>query len=179
LLLLASWSAPGATRSWAVLFYLLALALNYPHYMATVYRAYHTRTEFEKYRIFTVHVTALLVVMGAASHVWAPLASWIFTLYVTWSPWHYTGQNFGLVMMFARRNGVPPTDRERRALHLGSSRRTRSCSSRSTPGRRAIRFERAHPGAASAARQAQGLRRRGPCPLPCRAGALTRERFDL
>jgi tetratricopeptide (TPR) repeat protein len=118
LLLVASRSAPGATRSWAVLFYLLALALNYPHYMATVYRAYHTRTEFEKYRLFTFHITAFLVVMGAASHIWAPLASWIFTLYVTWSPWHYTGQNFGLVMMFARRNGVPPTDRERRALYL-------------------------------------------------------------
>ena len=37
--------------------------------MATVYRAYHTRTEFEKYRLFTFHITTFLVVMGAASHI--------------------------------------------------------------------------------------------------------------
>jgi tetratricopeptide (TPR) repeat protein len=118
LLLIAGRAAPAATRSWAVAFYLLALGLNYPHYMATVYRAYHTRTEFERYRLFTVHITALLVIVAAVSHVWAPLAPWVFTLYVTWSPWHYTGQNFGLAMMFARRNGLAPTNGERRALYL-------------------------------------------------------------
>jgi tetratricopeptide (TPR) repeat protein len=118
LLLLASLSAASATRAWALVFYLLALAFNYPHYMATVYRAYHTRTEFAKYRVFTLHVTTLVVLLAVASHVWAPLLPWVFTLYVTWSPWHYTGQNFGLAMMFARRNGVAPTDGERRLLYL-------------------------------------------------------------
>ena len=34
--------------------------------MATVYRAYHTRREFEKYRIFTVHV-ALLVALAVTA----------------------------------------------------------------------------------------------------------------
>ncbi len=118
LLLVASLSAASATRAWAVVFYMLALAFNYPHYMATVYRAYHTRTEFAKYRIFTLHITALVVLLALASHVWTPLLAWVFTLYVTWSPWHYTGQNFGLAMMFARRNGVAPTDRERQLLYL-------------------------------------------------------------
>jgi tetratricopeptide (TPR) repeat protein len=117
LLLLAGRSA-SATRTWAVTFYLLALAFNYPHFMATVYRAYHTRTEFAKYRLFTLHITALLAIVGIASHVWAALVPWIFSLYITWSPWHYTGQNFGLAMMFARRNGVAPTDQERRRLYV-------------------------------------------------------------
>jgi tetratricopeptide (TPR) repeat protein len=121
-----AWSAPllivaarGGlnTRAWAVAFYLLALAFNYPHYMATVYRAYHTRTEFAKYRLFTVHITAMLAIVAIASHIRPALVPWIFTLYVTWSPWHYTGQNFGLAMMFARRNGVAPTAAERRALY--------------------------------------------------------------
>ena len=115
------WLATRATstpRMGAVTFYLLALAFNYPHYMATVYRAYHTRTEFEKYRLFTVHITAALALVAVASHMWAGLVPWIFTLYITWSPWHYTGQNFGLAMMFARRNGVAPADRERRQLYV-------------------------------------------------------------
>jgi tetratricopeptide (TPR) repeat protein len=86
--------------------------------MATVYRAYHTRTEFEKYRIFTVHVALLLALAGVIAHVWYPMLPWIFTLYICWSPWHYTGQNFGLLMMFARRSGLAPSSAERNAIHL-------------------------------------------------------------
>ena len=37
---------------------------------------------------------------------------------MTWSPWHYTGQNFGLSMMFLRRAGVDVTPRERQWLHV-------------------------------------------------------------
>src|ERR1700674_3421326 len=105
-------------RAWAVGFYFLALLCNYPHFMATVYRAYHTHTEFEKYRIFTVHIALLLALAGVIAHVWYPLLPWIFTLYICWSPWHYTGQNFGLLMMFARRSGLAPSSAERNAIHL-------------------------------------------------------------
>jgi len=124
----AAWSAPllilsgrsleTDARAWSVVFYALALLFNYPHYMATVYRAYHTRSEFARYRIFTLHLTALLAIVGIASHVWSAIVPWIFTVYVTWSPWHYTGQNFGLLMMYARRNGAAPTTLERRALYV-------------------------------------------------------------
>jgi hypothetical protein len=34
-----------------------------------------------------------------------------------WSPWHYTGQNFGLSMMFLRRAGIEVSARERSWLH--------------------------------------------------------------
>ena len=30
----------------------------------------------------------------------------LFTAYVMWSPWHYSGQNYGLLMMFVRRAGL-------------------------------------------------------------------------
>jgi tetratricopeptide (TPR) repeat protein len=118
LLLLAFYATTTYARAWAVAFYFLALLCNYPHFMATVYRAYHTRTEFEKYRIFTVHVALLLALAGVIAHVWYPMLPWIFTLYICWSPWHYTGQNFGLLMMFARRSGLAPSSAERNAIHL-------------------------------------------------------------
>jgi tetratricopeptide (TPR) repeat protein len=118
LLLAGFYFANSYQRGWSVAFYFLALLSNYPHFMATVYRAYHTRNEFEKYRIYTVHVAMLLAVAGVVTHVWYGLLPWIFTLYICWSPWHYTGQNFGLLMMFARRAGVSPTEAERRALRL-------------------------------------------------------------
>jgi len=118
LLLLAFYATAAYSRGWAVAFYFLALLFNYPHFMATVYRAYHTQSEFQKYRIFTVHTALLLALAGVMAHLWYPLLPWIFTLYICWSPWHYTGQNFGLLMMFARRSGLAPTSAERNAIHL-------------------------------------------------------------
>lgn len=118
LLLAGFYAANSYGRAWSVAFYFLALLSNYPHFMATVYRAYHKRDEFEKYRMYTVHVALLLAVAGVVAHVSYAALPWIFTLYICWSPWHYTGQNFGLLMMFARRAGVTPTETERAALRL-------------------------------------------------------------
>lgn len=117
LLLLAYLSSVASTLTWSVLFYGLALFFNYPHYMATIYRAYHTKEDFEKYRIFTVHITLLVVLTVFFSHFWIRSLPWIFTLYLTASPWHYSGQNYGLFVMFARRAGAQPTNLERRALY--------------------------------------------------------------
>jgi tetratricopeptide (TPR) repeat protein len=107
----------SSTRAWAIAFYALALLFNYPHYMATIYRAYHRSDDFHKYRIFTVHLTALLVLTLLLSHYWVRMLPWIFTIYLTWSPWHYSGQNYGLFMMFSRRAGADPQKPERRALY--------------------------------------------------------------
>jgi tetratricopeptide (TPR) repeat protein len=118
LLLFTNYVSQNSTKTWSFAFYFLALLFNYPHFMATVYRAYHSYDEFAKYRFFTVHVALLLACAGLIAHLWYPLLPWIFTLYICWSPWHYTGQNFGLLMMFARRAGLSPTEAERHALHL-------------------------------------------------------------
>ena len=90
---------------------------NYPHYMATLYRAYHTSEDFRKYRIFTVHITGLIVLTLILSHFWYRALPWLFTIYLTWSPWHYSGQNYGLFMMFARRAGAKPSENERQSLY--------------------------------------------------------------
>src|SRR5215467_7691861 len=117
MLLIAYLVLASSARAWSVLFYGLAIFFNYPHYMATIYRAYHRAEDFEKYRIFTVHTTALVVLTLVVLHFWVWLLPWIFTLYLTWSPWHYSGQNYGLFMMFARRAGANPDKRTRGALY--------------------------------------------------------------
>jgi tetratricopeptide (TPR) repeat protein len=117
LLMLSYFTAASSARTWSVAFYVLALFFNYPHYMATIYRAYHRSEDFHKYRVFTVHITALLVLTLLLSHFWLRLLPWIFTIYLTWSPWHYSGQNYGLFMMFARRAGADPDKATRRALY--------------------------------------------------------------
>ena len=117
LLLISYFSLASSARTWSIVFYGLALLFNYPHYMATIYRAYHRAEDFQKYRIFTVHTTVLVVLTLLLSHFWLRLLPWIFTIYLTWSPWHYSGQNYGLFMMFARRAGADPDKATRRALY--------------------------------------------------------------
>ena len=117
LLLISYLASSSHVAAWSIAFYMLALLFNYPHYMATIYRAYHTSEDFQKYRIFTVHITGLVVLTMVLSHFYVRLLPWIFTLYLTWSPWHYSGQNYGLFMMFARRGGATPTKHLRHALY--------------------------------------------------------------
>jgi tetratricopeptide (TPR) repeat protein len=117
LLLISYLSIASSARAWSVAFYALALFFNYPHYMATIYRAYHREEDFHKYRIFTVHITALIVLTLVLAHSWIRILPWIFTIYLTWSPWHYSGQNYGLFMMFARRAGAKPSEAVRRAVY--------------------------------------------------------------
>jgi len=117
LLLLSYVSIASSTRAWSLVFYALALFFNYPHYMATIYRAYRRPQDFRKYQIFTVYTTALILLTVLLSHFWLGILPFIFTLYLTWSPWHYSGQNYGLFMMFARRAGANPSKAEHRALY--------------------------------------------------------------
>jgi tetratricopeptide (TPR) repeat protein len=117
LLLLSYFTLASSEQTWSVAFYVLALFFNYPHYMATIYRAYHRSEDFQKYRIFTVHTTGLILLTLLLSHFWLRLLPVIFTIYLTWSPWHYSGQNYGLFMMFARRAGADPEKSTRRALY--------------------------------------------------------------
>ena len=104
----------GAAVAFA--FYLLAVFCNHPHYMATIHRAYHTATDFNQYRFFTVYVTVLLALTVVLVHFVPALFPWVVTLYLTWSPWHYTGQNFGIALLLARRAGVPPDPLARQLL---------------------------------------------------------------
>jgi tetratricopeptide (TPR) repeat protein len=117
LLVLAYVSVASSTLQWSIAFYVLALFFNYPHYMATVYRAYHRAEDFEKYRFFTVHTTLLVLITALVSHFWFRALPYLFTIYLTWSPWHYSGQNYGIFMMFGRRAGAQPSNGERRALY--------------------------------------------------------------
>jgi hypothetical protein len=116
LLLLAYPFSKADLPLWTTAFYTLALVFNYPHYMATIYRAYHTKEDFQRYRLFTVYFTILAAAALIAAHWSYRLVPWLFTIYITWSPWHYMGQNFGLTMMFVRRNGIRMDRKDRNAL---------------------------------------------------------------
>lgn len=96
---------------------LCLLLLSLPHYGATLIRVYEHRTDRRAYVLFSVHATILL----GLAFVWgiysATIASLLLTLYLTWSPWHYTGQNYGLAVMLLRRRGVGVAGATKRWLY--------------------------------------------------------------
>lgn len=109
LLVVTGYLNAAGTIALSFAFYFLSVFCNNPHYMATIYRAYGTPQDFRKYKLFTVYLTAILILTAVATHFAPLLLPILFTVYLTWSPWHYTGQNFGIAMMFARRSGASPT----------------------------------------------------------------------
>lgn len=85
---------------------ILILMFSGAHYGGTLLRVFEHADQRRTYRIFTLHATVLmiLVLLGA---LYSPTAgSLLITIYLTWSPWHYTGQNYGIAVMFLRRRGV-------------------------------------------------------------------------
>lgn len=116
LLALSGGLAQAAGPQLAFAFALLTVVCNHPHYMATIQRAAASRERRAAYRPYLVHLTALFGLALLALFSEPALIPAVFTLYVVWSPWHYSAQNFGLTMLFARRAEAAPTAGERRLL---------------------------------------------------------------
>jgi len=93
---------------------LLTLFLGTPHYGATLLRVYEHRADRRKYALFAVWATLALLALYAAGLRSVFVGSLLLTVYLTWSPWHYTGQNYGIALLFFRRRGVAvPTSAKR------------------------------------------------------------------
>jgi tetratricopeptide (TPR) repeat protein len=120
MLLFLAFTAGGAALREAQpvwLFSFIVLALSIPHYGATLVRAYESRADRHAYALFTVGATLLVVAAFLAGVRWAAFGAILFTVYLTWSPWHYTGQNYGIGLMFLGRQGVAVEPWIKRWIH--------------------------------------------------------------
>lgn len=95
---------------------LLIFLISTPHYGATLVRVYEQRGERRAYAFFTVWTTLALIALFVWGVQNAAVGTLLFTAYLTWSPWHYTGQNYGIAVMFMRRRGVD-AEAAKRWLH--------------------------------------------------------------
>jgi len=111
--------APGPMREvfplW--IFPFVTLVLGAPHYGATLLRAYGTEEARRRYAMLGIWLTAAMLAAYAVGVRNALVGSAIVTLYVAWSPWHYSGQNYGVAMTFLRRRGVPVSPWAKRLVH--------------------------------------------------------------
>jgi tetratricopeptide (TPR) repeat protein len=95
----------------------VVLFFSTPHYGATLLRVYEQREDRRAYVVFAVWASLLLAALFVAG-VYSPrVGSLVLTAYITWSPWHYTGQNYGIAVMFLRRRGVPLPPAVKRVLY--------------------------------------------------------------
>jgi hypothetical protein len=101
----------------ALLFPAAVLLLSMPHYGATLVRVYEQRESRRAYVFFSVWATAAVALAFVAGTRSTLVASALLTLYLTWSPWHYTGQNYGLAVMFLGRAGVALPPATKRLLY--------------------------------------------------------------
>lgn len=97
---------------------LLVLALSTPHLGATLLRVYERDEDRRAYRFFTVYVTLAIAAMFLVGLYVPIVGSIMITLYFTVVPWHFTGQNFGIALIFLRRRGVEVTPELRRFVYL-------------------------------------------------------------
>jgi hypothetical protein len=97
---------------------LLVLLFSTPHYGATILRVYEQRAERRRYALFSVWATLAIAAWFVAGQHSAAAGSWLLTLYLSWSPWHYTGQNYGIAVMLLGRRGVPLDPVTKRWLHF-------------------------------------------------------------
>lgn len=101
-----------------LLFPILSLLVSSPHYGATLLRVYEDRYDRRAYAIFSIAATAVIATAFFGS-LWIPaLGSFLVTLYLSWSPWHYTGQNYGIAVMFLRRSGVTINASDKRWIYI-------------------------------------------------------------
>jgi hypothetical protein len=117
-LLLALWAA-GRGGAASALGAALALVLLGPHYAATYRRAYASPEILRAHPLVTLAAPVVLAAAAWAAARWPTRAGApLFTAYVIWSGYHYSGQSLGLAMLFPLRQGARLAPREKRLLAL-------------------------------------------------------------
>lgn len=107
----------AGARDWPLaLAWGLSVFVNAPHYGATLLRVYGQRAERRKYALFAIWATALLLGLFWLGVHDAWVGSALVTVYFSWSPWHFAAQNFGIALLFLRRQGARVTPITRRLL---------------------------------------------------------------
>lgn len=98
--------------------FFVILTCGIPHYGATLLRVYERSEDRRAYVFFTVWVTIAVWLAFALGTRFIAFGSLWLTLYLTWSPWHYTGQNYGVALMFLRRRGIAFDERTKTWIWL-------------------------------------------------------------
>lgn len=90
--------------------FILGLLVNQPHYSATYYRVYRNSAEAKRYPIVAFWVPLVLGLIGIACF-FSPsgIAPWFCKAYFLTVAYHYSGQSYGIALIFAHKAGIAVT----------------------------------------------------------------------
>ena len=80
--------------AYGVALYVAALLVVYPHFAATVGRAYRSRAAVAEHRFVTRDLAVALAFLLVAAHAFHRIVPFLFTLYATWALWHFSRPPF-------------------------------------------------------------------------------------
>ncbi len=116
---LAGGGMQGQSPSLAAFTPWLLLGLNLTHFAASTVRLYTKPEAFREFRFLTMGLPLVtLAVLGVAVRYADHLGAHLMNLYLTWSPYHYAAQAYGLAVMYCYRTGLSLEGRDRSMVRL-------------------------------------------------------------
>ncbi len=112
------WNGPAFARLWAPT-PLLLLFSNMAHFASSTVRLYTKADARARHPFLTMGLPlATLAVLTLAMTFADQLGPHLQNLYLTWSPYHYAAQAYGLAVMYCYRSGASLDARERTLLRI-------------------------------------------------------------
>jgi hypothetical protein len=107
--------ARGALESFTSSFFaLLLLLVNLTHFASSTVRLYTKPGAYREMPFLTMGLPLVtLVVLGLAVRFAEAVGAHLMNLYLTWSPYHYAAQAYGLAVMYCYRSGVALAPRDK------------------------------------------------------------------
>lgn len=94
------------------------LFFNSAHFAASTVRLYTKPGAFRLWPFLTMGLPLASIAVLTSGVLWPERIGWnLFALYLTWSPFHYAAQAFGLACMYHYRSGGKLDDMDRRLLY--------------------------------------------------------------
>ena len=98
---------------------LLVLVCNSAHFAASTVRLYSRPRAFEDLPFLTMGFPLVTLLVLTVSIAFATqLGAGLQTLYLTWSPYHYGAQAYGLTLIYAYRSGCTLADTDKKLLRV-------------------------------------------------------------
>jgi hypothetical protein len=99
--------------------WLIVFIANSAHFAASTVRLYTRPGSFRDFRFLTLGLPFLaLAVLGAALTVPNLVGRHLVSLYLTWSPYHYAAQAYGIAILYCHRSAPGWSATDRRLLRL-------------------------------------------------------------
>lgn len=116
-LVAAAFGGLAGEESWILRLPVLLFFTNNAHFASSTVRLYSKSGSFEKHGFLTMGLPLVTMLVVGLCLLWPEfLAKHLQALYLTWSPYHYAAQTFGVASLYCVRSGVPVEPHERRWL---------------------------------------------------------------